>query len=83
MVGHPNPSRWDTLYVEQTKYESDQHIPGVELDPKVPESLGPAADAVHGAAGLVQPGPKLQVVGAGVLVRPQVEEEGDDLSVTR
>ena len=52
----------------------------MELDPEVPESLGPAADAVHGAAGLVQPGPQLEVV-VGVLVRPQVEEERDDLSV--
>ena len=39
----------------------------------------PAADTVHGATGLVQPGPQLNVVGAGVLVRPQVEEEGNDL----
>ena len=59
---------------------TERDIPGMELDPEVPESLGPAADAVHGAAGLVQPGPQLEVV-VGVLVRPQVEEERDDLSV--
>ena len=54
-------------------------IPGMELDPEVPESLGPSADTAHGAARLVQAGPQFDVLGAGVLVRPHVEEERDDL----
>ena len=54
-------------------------IPGMELDPEVAQSLGPSADTAHGAAGLVQAGPQLDVLGAGSLVRPQVEEERDDL----
>ena len=51
----------------------------MELYSEVPESLGPSADRVHGATGLVQAGPQLEVLGAGVLVRAQVEEERDDL----
>ena len=54
-------------------------IPGMELDPEVAQSLGPPTDRAHGAARLVQAGPQLDVLGAGVLVRPQVEEERDDL----
>ena len=47
----------------------------MELYSEVPESLGPSADRVHGATGLVQAGPQLEVLGAGILVRAQVEEE--------